>query len=75
MRADIIAACVAAFAGGIAIMKAGSVSSDLVGFSLTNAIGLNQTILSLVKNMNELEVELNSFQRVLEFSKIKSEKK
>jgi ABC-type multidrug transport system fused ATPase/permease subunit len=73
VRADVIAASVAACAGSIAVVKSQSISAGLVGFSLTNAIGLSQTILQMVRNMNELEVELNSFQRVMEYGGLKSE--
>ncbi|KAI2783318.1 abc transporter [Daldinia loculata] len=71
IRSDFCAATVAVAAGCIAYYKSGS--PGLVGFSLTNAIGLSQTILTLVRNMNELEVELNSFQRVSEYAEIEPE--
>ncbi|KAI1779139.1 abc transporter [Hypoxylon cercidicola] len=71
VRSDFCAATIAVAAGCIAYYKSGS--PGLVGFSLTNAIGLSQTILTLVRNMNELEVELNSFQRVTEYTDIKPE--
>ncbi|KAI1764440.1 abc transporter [Hypoxylon sp. FL1150] len=71
VRSDFCAATVAVAAGCIAYWKSGS--PGLVGFSLTNAIGLSQTILTLVRNMNELEVELNSFQRVTEYADIEPE--
>lgn len=71
IRSDFCAATVAVTAGCIAYYKSGS--PGLVGFSLTNAIGLSQTILTLVRNMNELEVELNSFQRVTEYAEIAPE--
>ncbi|OTA99800.1 hypothetical protein M426DRAFT_268815 [Hypoxylon sp. CI-4A] len=71
IRSDFCAATVAVSAGCIAYWKSGS--PGLVGFSLTNAIGLSQTILTLVRNMNELEVELNSFQRVAEYTEIEPE--
>lgn len=73
VRADAVAASISAAAGIIAIMKSDTISPGLVGFSLTNAIGLSQTILTMVRNMNELEVELNSFQRVAEFTSLPSE--
>lgn len=73
VRADAVAASISAAAGIIAIMKSDTISPGLVGFSLTNAIGLSQTILTMVRNMNELEVELNSFQRVAEFTALPSE--
>ncbi|KAI1206479.1 abc transporter [Annulohypoxylon truncatum] len=71
IRSDFCAATVAVSAGCIAYWKSGA--PGLVGFSLTNAIGLSQTILTLVRNMNELEVELNSFQRVSEYADIEPE--
>lgn len=71
VRSDACAATIAAAAGCVAYYKSGS--AGLVGFSLTNAIGLSQTILTLVRNMNELEVELNSFQRISEYAQIEPE--
>ncbi|CAH0035097.1 unnamed protein product [Clonostachys rhizophaga] len=62
---------IAATAGYFAYSKSGS--AGLVGFSLTNAIGLSQTILTLIRNMNELEVELNSFQRIHDYTKVEPE--
>ncbi|EAW07156.1 putative ABC multidrug transporter [Aspergillus clavatus NRRL 1] len=73
VRSDLCAASVAAAAGCVAYFWSGS--AGLVGFSLTNAIGLSQTILTLVRTMNELEVELNSFQRIREYAEIEPEEK
>ena len=72
VRTDFCAALVASAAGCVAYFKQTD-SAGLVGFSLTNAIGLSQTILSLVRTMNELEVELNSFERMNEYAQIKPE--
>ncbi|OAQ69592.1 ABC transporter [Purpureocillium lilacinum] len=71
VRSDFCAATIAGAAGAIAYLRGGS--SGLVGLSLTNAIGLSQTILTLVRNMNELEVELSSFQRISEYTNIEQE--
>ena len=71
VRSDFCAASVSAAAGCVAYFKSGS--PGLVGFSLSNAIGLSQTILTLVRTMNELEVELNSFQRMREYAEIEPE--
>lgn len=71
VRSDFCAASVSAAAGCVAYFKSGA--PGLVGFSLSNAIGLSQTILTLVRTMNELEVELNSFQRMREYSEIEPE--
>jgi ABC-type multidrug transport system fused ATPase/permease subunit len=60
MRVDFVTAVVSLSAGIIALTKAGSLPAGLVAFSLTNATGLSQTILGLVRSMNDLEVELQS---------------
>lgn len=73
IRADACAASVALMAGLLAIYKSDSVSAGLVGFSLSNAIGLSATILMLVRNMNELEIELNCFHRVREYASLPAE--
>ncbi|PYH49471.1 putative ABC multidrug transporter [Aspergillus saccharolyticus JOP 1030-1] len=73
VRSDFCAASVSAAAGCVAYFWSGS--AGLVGFSLTNAIGLSQTILTLVRTMNELEIELNSFQRMTEYAAIEPEEK
>ncbi|KAL5330563.1 hypothetical protein ACEPPN_000081 [Leptodophora sp. 'Broadleaf-Isolate-01'] len=67
VRTDCAAAVVALGAGAIALVRSGSVSAGIVGFSLTNAIGLSSTIISLVRNANELEIELACFQRLQEY--------
>lgn len=73
VRSDFCAASVAAAAGCMAYFRSGS--AGLVGFSLTNAIGLSQTILTLVRTMNELEIELNSYQRMREYADIQPEER
>lgn len=73
VRSDFCAATVAAAAGCVAYSRSGS--AGLVGFSLTNAIGLSQTILTLVRTMNELEIELNSYQRMREYADIEPEER
>lgn len=60
VRIDFVTALVALAAGMIAVSKVGLVSAGLVGFSLSNANGLSQTILMLVRAMNDLEVEIQS---------------
>ncbi|ROT40654.1 ATP-binding cassette transporter abc1 [Sodiomyces alkalinus F11] len=75
MRVDFITALVGLCAGVIAVSKAGVVAAGLVGFSLTNATGLSQTILLLVRSMNDLEVELQSFIRVREYAGLEPEDK
>ncbi|KAL3955484.1 hypothetical protein ACCO45_011047 [Purpureocillium lilacinum] len=75
VRIDFVTALVALFAGIIAVSKVGLVGAGLVGFSLTNANDLSQTILMLVRCMNELEVEMQSFHRVKEYVKLEAEDK
>lgn len=65
VRIDLVTALVALSAGVIAVSKAGLVSAGLVGFSLTNANQLSQTILALVRAMNDLEVEMQSVSTLL----------
>lgn len=60
IRIDFVTSLVSLFAGIIAISKAGLVGAGLVGFSLTNANDLSQTVLYMVRSMNDLEVELQS---------------
>lgn len=60
VRIDFVTSLISLCAGIIAISQVGVVSAGLVGFSLSNANGLNQTILYLVRAMNDLEVEIQS---------------
>ncbi|KAI6081288.1 ABC multidrug transporter [Hypoxylon rubiginosum] len=70
VRADGCAAVIALFTGVIAISMGSDAPAGRLGFSLTSAIGLGQTILTMVRNMNELEAELNSFHRVREYASL-----
>ena len=60
LRIDFVTALVSLLAGVIAVSKVGTLAAGLVGFSLANATGLSETILILVRCMNELEVEMQS---------------
>lgn len=71
VRSDLCAAMVTTIAGILAYTSNGD--PGLVGFSLSNAVGLGQSILQLVRTMNDLEVELNSFQRVKEYASLEPE--
>ncbi|KAF9770799.1 hypothetical protein IL306_011587 [Fusarium sp. DS 682] len=75
VRVDFVTALVSLSAGIIAVSQTGVVAAGLVGFSLTNANGLSQTILLLVRAMNDLEVEMQSFHRVKEYVKLDPEEK
>lgn len=75
VRVDTITALVSLLAGMIAVSKAGVLAAGLVGFSLLNASGLSETILYLVRAMNELEVQLQSYHRVQEYVELEPEEK
>lgn len=73
VRVDFVTSLVSLSAGIIAVSKVGVIGAGLVGFSLSNANALNQTILQLVRSMNDLEVEIQSFHRVKEYAKLEPE--
>ncbi|KKA30335.1 hypothetical protein TD95_002269 [Thielaviopsis punctulata] len=73
VRVDFVTSLVSLGAGMIALAKTGSVSASLVGFSLTSAATLSESILYLVRFANDLEVELQSFDRLLEYTTLKPE--
>ncbi|KAK8051250.1 ATP-dependent bile acid permease, partial [Apiospora rasikravindrae] len=73
LKIDMATTLVTVAAGAIAIAQAGTVAAGLVGFSLTNATTLSSLIIMLVRAMNELEVELQSFHRVREYASVEPE--
>ncbi|OAA47837.1 ABC transporter, transmembrane domain, type 1 [Metarhizium rileyi] len=73
VRIDFVTSLVSLFAGIIAISKAGVVGAGLVGFSLTNANDLSNTVLYMVRAMNDIDVEMQSFHRVKEYVKLEPE--
>jgi ABC-type multidrug transport system fused ATPase/permease subunit len=62
-----------AFTAAILALRNRDISPGLVGFSLVNASGFGETILYLVRTLNELEIELNSFERVMQYATLPSE--
>lgn len=72
IRADGVGSLMA-FTAAILALKNRDISPGLVGFSLVNASGFGETILYLVRTLNELEIELNSFQRVMQYATLPSE--
>ena len=72
IRADAVGSLMA-FVAAILALKNRDISPGLVGFSLVNASGFGETILYLVRTLNELELELNSFQRVMQYATLPSE--
>ncbi|TGJ82318.1 hypothetical protein E0Z10_g6434 [Xylaria hypoxylon] len=75
LRIDMMTTLVTVAAGIIAVSKAGVVAAGLVGFSLANATTLNILIVVLVRAMNEVEVELQSYHRVKEYANAEPEEK
>ncbi|KAI0398846.1 ABC transporter [Xylaria palmicola] len=75
LRIDMMTTLVTAAAGAIAVSKAGVVAAGIVGFSLSNATTLNFLIVVLVRAMNEVEVELQSYHRVKEYASVEPEEK
>ncbi|KAI0106279.1 ABC transporter [Nemania sp. FL0031] len=75
LRIDMMTALVTVAAGAIAVSKTGVVAAGIVGFSLSNATTLNLLIVVLVRVMNELEVELQSYHRVNEYAAVEPEEK
>jgi ABC-type multidrug transport system fused ATPase/permease subunit len=72
IRADACGSLMA-FTAAILALHNRDISPGLVGFSLVNASGFGETILYLVRTLNELEIELNSFQRVMQYVTLRSE--
>lgn len=75
LKVDMATTLVTVAAGAIAVSKVGTVAAGLVGFSLTNATTLSQVIIMLVRTMNELEVEMQSFHRIREYALVEPEEK
>ena len=61
------------FTAAILALKARDISPGLVGFSLVNASGLGRTILYFVRTLNDLDIELNSFERLMQYANLASE--
>ncbi|KAI0186211.1 ATP-binding cassette transporter abc1 [Xylaria flabelliformis] len=75
LRIDMMTTLVTVAAGAIALSKTGTVAAGIVGFSLSNATTLNLLIIVLVRAMNEVEVELQSYHRVKEYASVEPEEK
>lgn len=59
-RIDILTSLVTVFIGVMAIDKVNVLPAGLIGFSLSNARGLSNSILNMVGIMNDLDIELQS---------------
>ncbi|RDL35779.1 Uncharacterized protein BP5553_06391 [Venustampulla echinocandica] len=75
LRVTLMTALISMLAGFIAISDLDVISAGLVGFSLQNAVGLSQGVMVLVRAMNDLEIEMQSFHRVKEYIELEQESK
>lgn len=72
IRADSLGALVS-FSAALLALSGGHRDSGLVGFSLSTASGFSVTLLNLVRALNEMEIELNSFDRIKQYSSLEQE--
>lgn len=72
VRINGLTAIVGVSAGTIALTST-HLPAGILGFSLVNALGFSSTVLYTVRYFNNLEVELNSLERVHEYIQIKQE--
>jgi len=72
VRINWAAGIVAGSAGTLALYMT-HLNASLVGFSLNNAIGMSSTLMALLRGLNEFEIELLSFQRLMEYTMLKTE--
>lgn len=72
IRADGLGALVS-FSAALLALLGDSKDAGLVGFSLSISSGFSVTLLTLVRALNELEIELNSFERVKQYTNLEQE--
>lgn len=72
VRTDGISGLVGAIAGLIALLQK-DLSPGVVGFSLNQAVIFSSSVLLFVRSCNSLQAEMNSYERVLEYSKLPQE--
>ena len=62
-RVNLATNLISLLAGVIALSKVGLLNAGLVGLSLQNANGLSQSVLSLIRGLNDLQIEMQSVSR------------
>ncbi|ORY76316.1 P-loop containing nucleoside triphosphate hydrolase protein [Protomyces lactucae-debilis] len=72
VRADFLGSFIT-FSASILALRQGNIAPGLVGFSLSMANDFSTSVLYLVRTLNELEIELNSFQRVKDYTQLEQE--
>ncbi|OBT53697.1 hypothetical protein VE04_06329 [Pseudogymnoascus sp. 24MN13] len=75
LRVSLVTALISVLTGIIALSKVGVISAGLVGFSLLNSVRLSQSVMTLVRAVNDLDIEMQSFHRVKEYVDVQSEDK
>jgi ABC-type multidrug transport system fused ATPase/permease subunit len=60
LRVSLVTALISVLVGIISLSKIGAVSAGLIGFSLQNAVGLSQSVITLVRAVNDLDIEMQS---------------
>ncbi|WBW74353.1 vacuolar phytochelatin and glutathione S-conjugate ABC family transmembrane transporter Abc4 [Schizosaccharomyces osmophilus] len=72
IRTDGISGLVGGLAGFIAL-KQSHLSPGLVGFSLNQSVMFSVTVLYFVRSFNNLQAEMNSYERVKEYTRLEQE--
>ncbi|KAH8147533.1 uncharacterized protein LAJ45_08360 [Morchella importuna] len=73
IRSTACTAMISAAAGFLAINTTGY-TAGLIGFSMNNCLSFSSSVLSAVSDFNRLQVELNSYDRVVKYIKSEQEK-
>ncbi|KAH0611111.1 uncharacterized protein H6S33_011538 [Morchella sextelata] len=73
IRSTACTAMISAAAGFLAISTTGY-TAGLIGFSMNNCLSFSSSVLSAVSDFNRLQVELNSYDRVVKYIKSEQEK-
>jgi len=71
IRIEVSTALVGLFAGYLGLTS--NLSPGLVGFSLASSLSFTSSVLQAIRCSNQLEVELNSFERIGEYINLKQE--
>ena len=72
-RADLVGSFVLLFAGIMILLAIGNIDAGLAGLSLTSAIGFSESALWIVRLYSNLEMNMNSVERVQEYYRIEQE--
>lgn len=73
IRSTACTAMISAAAGFLAISTTGY-TAGLIGFSMSNCLSFSSSVLAAVSNFNRLQVELNSYDRIVKYINSEQEK-